>query len=168
MACKKKFVSVCTTCLQDKILTPFVHSSYLLPDDSAGRIARELWWTSQEFSSAGIISPWFSHTHVLLGEWTIGPLVATVQRHSLTMSHSINMINQSISNIKIQEFKYGFMVKPSKIQGQKYYIYKSRSIQQWHILPSFAAATLSCQSIKQYKYSISGKLKTCNHDSAFH
>jgi hypothetical protein len=33
----------------------FLHSSYTLPDVSAGRIARELWWTSQEFSPAGII-----------------------------------------------------------------------------------------------------------------
>jgi hypothetical protein len=33
----------------------FAHSSYLLPDVSAGRIARGLWWTSQEFSPAGII-----------------------------------------------------------------------------------------------------------------
>jgi hypothetical protein len=32
-----------------------VHSSYSLPDISAGGIARELWWTSQEFSPAGII-----------------------------------------------------------------------------------------------------------------
>jgi hypothetical protein len=33
----------------------FVHSSYSLPNYCAGRIARELWWTSQEFSPAGII-----------------------------------------------------------------------------------------------------------------
>jgi hypothetical protein len=32
-----------------------VHPSYSLPDFSAGRIIRELWWTSQEFSPVGII-----------------------------------------------------------------------------------------------------------------
>jgi hypothetical protein len=38
-----------------RILTSVVHPSYFLPDDSAGRIARELWWMSQEFSPASII-----------------------------------------------------------------------------------------------------------------
>jgi hypothetical protein len=33
----------------------FVHSSYSLPDVFAAWISRELWWTSQEFSPAGII-----------------------------------------------------------------------------------------------------------------
>jgi hypothetical protein len=33
----------------------FVYSSYSLPYISAGRIYRELWWTSQEFFPAGII-----------------------------------------------------------------------------------------------------------------
>jgi hypothetical protein len=33
----------------------FVHSSYSIPNVSADKIARELWWTSQEFSSALII-----------------------------------------------------------------------------------------------------------------
>jgi hypothetical protein len=32
----------------------------LLLDDSAGRIARELWWMNQEFSPLDIIPPWFS------------------------------------------------------------------------------------------------------------
>jgi hypothetical protein len=32
-----------------------VRSCYSLPDVPAGRIARELWWTSHEFSSAVII-----------------------------------------------------------------------------------------------------------------
>jgi hypothetical protein len=45
---------------QGQILIPLAYSSCLLPDDSAGRIARELWWTNQEFSSANIIIlPWF-------------------------------------------------------------------------------------------------------------
>jgi hypothetical protein len=35
-------------------------SSCLLPDDSAGRIARELWWMNQEFSSVNFMPPWFS------------------------------------------------------------------------------------------------------------
>jgi hypothetical protein len=46
--------------MQEKILSSFTHSFYLLPDDSSGRIAREFWWTSQEFSPAGFISPYFS------------------------------------------------------------------------------------------------------------
>jgi hypothetical protein len=33
----------------------FVHSSYSLPDIFTGRIARELWWMSQELSPASII-----------------------------------------------------------------------------------------------------------------
>jgi hypothetical protein len=31
----------------------------LLPEDSAGRIIRALWWMNREFSSV-IIPPWFS------------------------------------------------------------------------------------------------------------
>jgi hypothetical protein len=55
--------------LASLILTPFTRSAYLLPDDSAGRIARELWWTSQEFSSASIIiSLWFSMLKYHLGD----------------------------------------------------------------------------------------------------
>jgi hypothetical protein len=55
----------------------FVHSSYPLPDISAGGIARELWWTSQEFSPAGIIIIAMAlHPHISPGRWTIGPLVA--------------------------------------------------------------------------------------------
>jgi hypothetical protein len=78
-------------CLKSKILTPFIHSSYLLPDDSAGRIAREPWWTSQEFSSASIInSPCFSQAHMSPGGQTTGPLVAAVQRHNLTPIDTIN------------------------------------------------------------------------------
>jgi hypothetical protein len=34
----------------------FFNFSYLVLDDYAGRITRELWWTIQEFSPAGIIS----------------------------------------------------------------------------------------------------------------
>jgi hypothetical protein len=43
------------------------HSSYLLPHDSAGRIARELWWTSQVSPAGIIISPWFSMLMYHLG-----------------------------------------------------------------------------------------------------
>jgi hypothetical protein len=32
----------------------------LLPDDLAGRITRDLWWTNQEFSPVNIIPPWFT------------------------------------------------------------------------------------------------------------
>jgi hypothetical protein len=40
---------------QGQILIPLAHSFYLLPYDSAVRIARELWWTYQEI----VILPWF-------------------------------------------------------------------------------------------------------------
>jgi hypothetical protein len=48
VACKKSLTSV-TEILQGQILIPFTHASCLLPDDCAGRIARELWWMSQDF-----------------------------------------------------------------------------------------------------------------------
>jgi hypothetical protein len=44
----------------------FVHSPSLLPDDSAGWIARELWWTTQAFSPAGIITMAL-HAHISTG-----------------------------------------------------------------------------------------------------
>jgi hypothetical protein len=43
--------------LEGQILIPFTHSSFLLPDDSDGTDARELWWTNQEFSPASITIP---------------------------------------------------------------------------------------------------------------
>jgi hypothetical protein len=64
----------------------FDHSSYSTPDVSAGRIARELWWTSQEFSPAGIIISMAVHAHVSPEGWTIGSSVAAVLTHSLTPS----------------------------------------------------------------------------------
>jgi hypothetical protein len=33
--------------------------SQILLVDSAGRTARELWWTNQEFSSVDFVPPWF-------------------------------------------------------------------------------------------------------------
>jgi hypothetical protein len=46
----------------------FVHSSYLLQQDSASRMARELWWTSQQLSPATIITITTTvntlHTHI--------------------------------------------------------------------------------------------------------
>jgi hypothetical protein len=42
---------------QGQIFIPFANSSCLLPDDSADRSARELWWTNHEFSSFDIIIP---------------------------------------------------------------------------------------------------------------
>jgi hypothetical protein len=55
MAYKKSLASK----FKAKFIIPFACSSCLLPDDSAGRIARELWWTNQ-FSSVNFIPPWFS------------------------------------------------------------------------------------------------------------
>jgi hypothetical protein len=45
----------------------FARSSYLLPDESAGRIAREIWWKNQQFS-VDIIPPWFSILIYHLGD----------------------------------------------------------------------------------------------------
>jgi hypothetical protein len=56
----------------------FVQSSYSLPDVSACKTARELWWTTQEFSPGGIITTMAVHAHISPGGWTIGPLVAAV------------------------------------------------------------------------------------------
>jgi hypothetical protein len=68
-ACKKSLASMNTNTSQGKILIPFAHSSCLLPDLSAGRIAREQRWTSQEFSSVYIIiPPWFSMLIYHLGD----------------------------------------------------------------------------------------------------
>jgi hypothetical protein len=46
-----------------------IYSSYSLPDVSAGRIARELWWTSQEFSPTVIIIIIMAlHANINLGD----------------------------------------------------------------------------------------------------
>jgi hypothetical protein len=68
---------------KSSLLRPFLK---LASDVSAGRTARELWWTSQELSLTGIIITMVLHVHISPGEWTIGPLVAAVLRHSLTPS----------------------------------------------------------------------------------
>jgi hypothetical protein len=43
MACKKSLASMNKNTSHGQILIPFACSSCLLPDDYAGRIARELW-----------------------------------------------------------------------------------------------------------------------------
>jgi hypothetical protein len=43
-----------------KLIIFFTRSSSLKPDDSGGRIARELSWTNRALSSVDIIPPWFS------------------------------------------------------------------------------------------------------------
>jgi hypothetical protein len=48
--------------LQGQIHHPFARPSCMLPDDSAGRIARELWWTNQ-FSPLD-----FLHAHIVPGD----------------------------------------------------------------------------------------------------
>jgi hypothetical protein len=53
----KKYASMNQSILEGQILIPFTHSSFLLPDDSNGTDARELWWTNQEFSPASITIP---------------------------------------------------------------------------------------------------------------
>jgi hypothetical protein len=64
------------------LLHPFL---LLVPDVSAGRTARELWWMSQELSPAIIITMAL-HAYVSHGRRTIGPLVVAILRHSLTPS----------------------------------------------------------------------------------
>jgi hypothetical protein len=46
----------------------FAHSSCLLPEDSAIRIARELWWMNQVFYLVDIIPPWFAMLMYHLGD----------------------------------------------------------------------------------------------------
>jgi hypothetical protein len=45
---------------EDTSKAKFISFVKFLLDDSAGRIARELWWTGQEFCPVDIIPPWFS------------------------------------------------------------------------------------------------------------
>jgi hypothetical protein len=45
----------------------FFHSFYSFPAISVGRIARELWWTSQEFFPDGIIITMALHAHISPG-----------------------------------------------------------------------------------------------------
>jgi hypothetical protein len=77
LLCKVKFIIILS------------RSSSLQPNDTTVRIYGELWWTNQEFFSVDIISPWF-FLLILIGyitwEWTIGPLVAAVDRRSLIPS----------------------------------------------------------------------------------
>jgi hypothetical protein len=42
----------------------FVHSSYSLPNVSAGMMARELWWMSQELFPAGVFITMSLHAHL--------------------------------------------------------------------------------------------------------
>jgi hypothetical protein len=58
----------------------------LLQASFAGRIARDLWWTNQEFPLSNH-STMVLDIHISSGGWTIGPLVAAVQRHGLTHEH---------------------------------------------------------------------------------
>jgi hypothetical protein len=51
-----------------KFIIPFACYSCLLPDDSADRNAKELWWMNQEFSSVDIIPAWFSMLIYHLGD----------------------------------------------------------------------------------------------------
>jgi hypothetical protein len=61
---------------------------------SAGRSAKELWWTSQELSAVGIIIiiTVALRAHISPGGWTIGLLVAADLRHRLTPSQSLSSV----------------------------------------------------------------------------
>jgi hypothetical protein len=89
---RKSLASMNKNCSQGQIRHSFARSSYLLPDDSAGRIDRELWWTNQELPFVDIIPPWFS----MLGRWTIGQLVSAVQRRSLNHHQNSKTLGASI------------------------------------------------------------------------
>jgi hypothetical protein len=54
---------------------------FLLVDDSAGRVAREIWWTKEEFYPVDIIPPWFSMLIYHLGVIK-KPVDAAVTRRS--------------------------------------------------------------------------------------
>jgi hypothetical protein len=70
----------------------FVCSSYLRPDDSAGRTSRDLWWTSQEFCPASSL-PWLPTLTYQLAGWTIGPLMAAVLRRVTPSTQSITSLH---------------------------------------------------------------------------
>jgi hypothetical protein len=107
--CPKILRRVKITCKYEQIFrnaefaSPFARSSCLLPDDSAVRIVRHLWWTNQEFLSCRYHSTMVLHAHILPGQWTIGPLVAAVQRRKLTpstwssWSSFIHLFNDAVS-----------------------------------------------------------------------
>jgi hypothetical protein len=69
----------------------FIHSSYSLTDVSAGRIARELWWTSRKFSPAGIITMTL-YAHISPEGRTMCPLVAAVLRRLTPLTWSVNQL----------------------------------------------------------------------------
>jgi hypothetical protein len=88
-----------------KFIMSFASSSALLLDDYTGRIAKELWWTNDEFFPVNIHPQWFSMLIYHLGAgggWTTGPLLAAVQGHSLTLltwSSSIYSLNNAKSSL---------------------------------------------------------------------
>jgi hypothetical protein len=57
---KKTLASINKNILQGQILIPFSRFPCLLPDDSTGRIAKEVYWTNKEFSPVDTIPPWVS------------------------------------------------------------------------------------------------------------
>jgi hypothetical protein len=85
-------------------LRPFL---ILTPDVSAGRTARELWWTSQELSPVGIITTMALNVHISPGGWTIDPLVAAVLRQS----HPIIISQGAVVTCYQDHHKYSFRRK---------------------------------------------------------
>jgi hypothetical protein len=74
----------------------FVHSSSSLQNVFDGTTCREFWWTSQEFSPAGIVISTITmalHVHISPGGWTLGLMVAAVLRRK---SCPIDVISQSV------------------------------------------------------------------------
>jgi hypothetical protein len=90
----KRFVDV-SQILNTQNSHSFVHSSYLLPDDSAGRTARVVVAGGQNRSfpqpASSSSSPWLSKL-ISPGRCTADLFVAAVLRRKF---HPINVINQS-------------------------------------------------------------------------
>jgi hypothetical protein len=82
-----------------------------VPDSSLGQSMWDLWWTkwhwdtflSEFFGSfCQYHSTIFLHTHVSSRGWTICPLVAAVQRCSLTSSKNLQSTPQYLDNVDLQ------------------------------------------------------------------
>jgi hypothetical protein len=81
---------------QDQILIPFAYSYWLLPDDSPIRIARELWWTNQEISSADI-PPLFSMLTYHLEEEQQFRGIISLHRHDQSINRYPNSYYKALN-----------------------------------------------------------------------
>jgi hypothetical protein len=91
MACKKSLASMIKNTLQGQIHIPFAHSFPLLPDDSAGRTARELWQMNLECSSVHHHSTMVLDAHLttMLGWWLQFKYVFSPHQHNDVHHHML-------------------------------------------------------------------------------